>query len=515
MIESHQLNSKDVYQLISKSNFIVWKIDRQGIIQLALGHGHTLIGFKEGELTNKNIFEILAESKSFIKHLKFALSGEQFKAPIEIIGSIFEVSFIPYQEKSNGSYCILTDITDYKRIELELRENEGRYRRLSEASYEGVGIIQNGIIIDANRSLADMFGYRTYEVLGLPAMTIIDEPSKSIVLENLASNYERAYQIKAIRKDSSVYDAEISHKQIPSQGKNLKVIAIRDLTERVLAEQAIKQKNIELHEVNQSIQIKNLELEQANKSLKESHEKNQTMENKLIQAKKMISLSTLAAGIGHEISQPLNALKITIDAIEFWYQQGKVFEEKSLREKLKKASNHANRITEIINQLRALYGQSPSREVRSICINEAITRVSQMQSETLQKHNILTQLTLDDSIPKVMVNPIQFEQVIINLINNAIHALNTVKFSSKSIEIKTEFSNNTILMTFEDNGPGFSSDLQEVFDPFFTNKQGEGMGLGLSLIHTFVSSWNGDVYATNKQNGGAKIVISLNPERMV
>ncbi|MCJ8344903.1 PAS domain S-box protein [bacterium] len=509
------LHNNELLKLISQSNFILWKIASDGTINLSAGYGHHLLGYSENELNGNNIFEVFSEATNLIKHLNFALSGEKFKAPIELAGAVFDISFDPIQNGEGGIYCTLVDITDHKRIELELRENESRYRRLSEASYEGVGIIQNGLIVDANRSLAEMFGYRTYEVLGLPTMTIIAESSKSTMLENLACNYEKPYHIKAIRKDGSVYDAEVSHKLIPSIAKNLKVIAIRDITERLLAEQAIKHKNKELEDINQAIHQKNKELEQAYQELKESHERNINMENKLIQAKKMISLSTMAAGIGHEISQPLNALKITIDGIEFWYQQGKAFDEKNLREKLKKASNHANRITEIINQLRALYGQSPSREIRSIFINESIQAVVKMQEEVLDKNNIEIKLNLFKETPQVLVNPIQFEQVIINLMNNSIHAIMHSDVSQKCITISTEYQEQTILINFEDSGPGIQGDTNEIFDPFFTSKQGDGMGLGLSLIHTFVSSWNGDISVSNKEEGGAKFVISLNPERMV
>ncbi|PCJ16215.1 MAG: hypothetical protein COB02_16835 [Candidatus Cloacimonadota bacterium] len=506
--QSLELDNIEILKLISQSDFILWRVNQNGIITLSLGDGHHLIGLQEDELHLKNIFEFFSDSLVLVKYLNFALSGERFKAPIEIYGSIFDVSFYPTNNKKAEIYCVLVNITDHKRIELELRENESRYRRLSEASYEGVGIIQNGLIIDANRSLADMFGYRTYEILGLPTISMIEESSKSTILENLSSNYERPYHIKAIRKDGSIYDAEISHKLIPSENKNLKVIAVRDITERLLSEQAIKQKNRELEDINRTIKKQNLELEAAYLKIKQSKERNLKIENQLIQANKMISLGTLAAGIGHEISQPLNALKITIDGIEFWYQQGKSFDEKSLREKLKKASNHANRIAEIISQLRSLYNKKP-REIKPTSINTLITKVLSTQKSTLDKEHIQFQLSLDENIPNALVNSIQFEQVIINLLNNSIYALSHSNTKDKCIKIKTTLANNVILLTFEDNGLGFKNSIKQIFDPFYSNKQGEGMGLGLSLIHTFISSWDGDIFASNSKNGGALFLISL------
>ena len=142
--------------------------------------------------------------------------------------------------------AISRDITERKQAEEALRESEKRFRTLSEASFEGIGIHDRGRILEGNQALAAMFGYELSEVIGMHALDLTAPESRDTVLQNILSGYPERYELTGLRKDGSTFPVEVCGRAISYQGRTARVAAIRDITEHKQAEEALQKAREEL-----------------------------------------------------------------------------------------------------------------------------------------------------------------------------------------------------------------------------------------------------------------------------
>jgi len=140
-------------------------------------------------------------------------------------------------------YGVNQDITERKQVEEALRESEERFSVLSEAAFEGIVITDKSRIIDVNEQMAAMLGYERSEILNLTVDKFVAPQSIELVLKHLKSGIETPYEHLALRKDGSIFPVEIRAKSLPYKGSIVRVTAIRDITERKKAEEAIQKLN--------------------------------------------------------------------------------------------------------------------------------------------------------------------------------------------------------------------------------------------------------------------------------
>jgi len=146
-------------------------------------------------------------------------------------------------------------------------------------------------------------------------------------------------------------------------------------------------------------------------------------------------------------------------------------------------------------------------------INCAVEKASDLLGQQLKSHKIIFTKILSDRLPKVNGNINIFEEVVINLIVNAMQALDTVNKNDKEIICETVFEEGKIHLKVNDNAFGISNDLKDkIFEPFFSTKSvNGGMGLGLALVQTILSSYNGIIGVSNNKKGGATFTVELPP----
>lgn len=162
----------------------------------------------------------------------------------------------------------------------ELSESEERFRTLHEASFGGIAIHDNGIILECNEGLAKLTGYSVPELIGINGLLLLDPEWRDFVLEKIKSGYDQPYDAAGLKKDGTVYPLEISGRNIPYHGKLVRVTEFRDITERKHNEELLKQQREELEATNEELQATmeefeamNSELVDANHQLLESEEK--------------------------------------------------------------------------------------------------------------------------------------------------------------------------------------------------------------------------------------------------
>jgi PAS domain S-box-containing protein len=145
-------------------------------------------------------------------------------------------------------FATVKDITERKRSEEALRESEERLRKLSDATFEGIVIHRKGTILDANQALATMFGYELSEVIGMHALDFAAPESRDLLLRNIVSGYQEPFEGTGLKKDGTTFPVEVCGRPIPYQGKVVTVAAVRDLTDRKRAEEALQKARVELED---------------------------------------------------------------------------------------------------------------------------------------------------------------------------------------------------------------------------------------------------------------------------
>lgn len=226
---------------------------------------------------------------------------------------------------------------------------------------------------------------------------------------------------------------------------------------------------------------------------------------------KMASIGVIAAGITHEINQPLNAIKVSSDSIRYWHKENPgALPEISLSQ-LENISQSVNRITEIIIHMREFWILPETSESPVININLAIKNSIDLLNQQIKDNNIKCIFEKQDDPLMIKGSFVHIEQILINLISNAIHAFNQSEKKNKLITIRTFRDNNDVFLVVEDNGKGIPEDPNtDLFDPFYsTKKSGEGMGLGLAIIRYYVKKYRGNIEVKNKNEGGAVFTINF------
>ncbi|MCE5271566.1 PAS domain S-box protein [bacterium] len=226
---------------------------------------------------------------------------------------------------------------------------------------------------------------------------------------------------------------------------------------------------------------------------------------------RLASIGVLAAGITHEINQPLNAIKITTDSILLWIQMNQGLLPEEFGDWLQLIPAHVNRIVEIIQQMRSYWVPTEKAEVRELNLNESIRKALSLVDTQLYNHGIHLDIRLAAGELVLVGNAIHLEQVLINLVVNAMQALDTEQHRDKWIRVSTRRRQQRIILKVEDNGPGFKiPNVEKIFDPFYsTKRQGTGSGLGLAIVRRFVTEHGGSITAANGKKAGAVFTISL------
>ncbi len=236
----------------------------------------------------------------------------------------------------------------------------------------------------------------------------------------------------------------------------------------------------------------------------------------LIQRSKLESLGKLAAGIAHEINQPLAGISMGLDNILLKLSAGKATEE-YLQHKIDTLLGHIDRIKHIIEHIRTFSREQASTSIEKVDVNDVCRNALSMLHTQYERHNVNIILNLDDAIGFVVGNTYKLEQVMLNLIANAKDAVDEKENMhekasfQKCITITTSCNADRIYLDVEDNGTGIPEENQHnIFDPFFTTKDPEhGTGLGLSVSYGIIKEMQGDISVQSQPDEYTLMRISL------
>ena len=230
----------------------------------------------------------------------------------------------------------------------------------------------------------------------------------------------------------------------------------------------------------------------------------QKVESRLMQAEKLAAVGFLAAGVAHEINNPIAIIITRLELMKKAFDKGKI---DNIREDINVLHNHAVRIGRITSDLLTF-----SRMKSSVCepveLNEIIKRVVSLVELPLKKKKIALNLSLEDNIPSVWANTQGIDQVIYNIVYNAYQATD----DKGSIWISTsKYDDENIVVKIKDDGRGIGKDsLERIFEPFYTTKEvGQGTGLGLSISYGLIHDFGGSISVESEIGVGTLFTIIL------
>jgi PAS domain S-box-containing protein len=377
-----------------------------------------------------------------------------------------------------GYEGINLDISERKRIEEELRETNEFFRNLIESSVDGIiATDMKGSIFIFNKGAETITGYKAEDVVGkIPIGEFYPKGMAKEVMKKLRSpefggvGKLTPIQLTVLNKAKEPIPIQLSSALVYDRtGKEIASVGIfTDLRPRL-----------------------NME-----KKLQETH-------LQLVSSEKMASLGKLAAGIAHEINNPLGGILIYSSLL-----MEDLPETDPRKDDLARIVQEAGRCKEIVRSLLEFARQTEPR-MEPVDINRAITEGLFFLENQALFHNIHIDKHLDPSLPQALGNAGQLKQVFMNIIINAAEAMH----GNGELAITTSASpdGNTVFMEFSDTGEGIPAEnLSRIFEPFFTTKDvGKGTGLGLATSYGIIESHGGKISVKSRVGEGATFMIEL------
>lgn len=239
-------------------------------------------------------------------------------------------------------------------------------------------------------------------------------------------------------------------------------------------------------------------------------------ETQLIQASKMTTLGQMAAGIAHEINQPLNVIQVCADLFLKMIRKGAVMDNDQLTSLADDISRNVQRATDIIKHMRDFARQSEVAR-NEVNINDPIQDVFKVMGHQVKSHQVELVLDLADNIPPILAEHNRLEQVFINMVTNAIDAMDEkcAKINGpdceKILTIRTFTNGDQVVAVVSDTGIGIPKEIRDkIFEPFFTTKEvGKGTGLGVSISYGIIKDYDGDIHIDSYPGRGTTFTLSF------
>jgi len=233
------------------------------------------------------------------------------------------------------------------------------------------------------------------------------------------------------------------------------------------------------------------------------------LEKQLMHTQKMESIGTLAAGIAHEVGNPLASISALVQIIQ------RQSLDQFINQKLELVKKQITRISKIIRDL-VDFSRPTRYELQQVNINENIVEAIDIVRVGKKAKNILFLSNLDENLPKLPLVSDQIQQVFVNVLINAVDAITDRQLSTPDtvngeISVDTSFQDDSIFVSFTDNGIGITEqNMSKIFEPFFTSKKDDkGTGLGLWVSYGIIKSFHGDIKVESKPDNGTTFIISL------
>ncbi|MDO9116837.1 MAG: PAS domain S-box protein [Nitrospira sp.] len=356
------------------------------------------------------------------------------------------------------------DVTARKRVEHLIRQSEERYRRLVAVSPYGILVIRADRVIFANDQALKLFGaVKAEEIVGRSSSDLFHQDCHEAMCERAGellggSQVTPMVEERIIRQDGIAMDVEVSSAGFSDEEGPAILVMLRDISER------------------------------------------KRLQDRLRKTERIAELGTVASGMAHEIGTPMNVILGRAE-----YLMDRVTDE-TVKKGLQTIVAQVERITRVMNQLLAFARRKPPAR-GPLVLRDVIENSVEMFQERLAKSRVQVEMQLDEACPQVQADADQMNQVLINLIMNAVHAMP----EGGQLRIGMAQADTMVKLTVADTGHGIPPEvIARVFDPFFTTKEfGKGTGLGLTVVKGIIEEHHGLIAAESLEGKGTTFTILL------
>ncbi len=361
----------------------------------------------------------------------------------------------------------------------ELSQREAKIRRLVDANIIGIFIWnREGQILDANDAFLRIVGCdREALVSGRLRWTDLTSPEQRIrdaVEELRMTGTARPYEQDYVRQDGSRVPVLIGAASFEESG-NQGAAFVLDLSERKRAEAQVH----------------------------ESEQRYRAVQTELAHANRVSAVGQLTASIAHEVKQPIAATISNANSALLWLDRGPPNVDRA-RQALTRIVQAGYRAVEVIDRIRALIKRAPPRRDR-LDINEAIREVIELTRGEAVRNGISVQTDLADGLPLIQGDRVELQQVVLNLMVNAVEAMSGVSEQTHALLISSTANAETggVRIVVQDSGPGLAPEtFERLFESFYTTKP-NGLGLGLSICRSIIEAHGGRLWASANAPRGA------------
>lgn len=368
---------------------------------------------------------------------------------------------------------VTTDVEDFRRAEENLRRRALDFQLIVDSIPVPVAVTTpSGAVEGLNQATLNYFG-KTLETLKEWEATDAVHPEdleRTIAAHN--ANYEagRSYDIETrLRRADDVY-----------RWFNVLAMPLRDVDGQIL---------------------RWFELLVDIDDRKRAEAGLQAANDRLARASQVASMVELSASIAHEVNQPIAAALANAQAALRWLGRDPP-DLAEVREAVDDVVKDGTRAANVIDRIRSLFKNAPP-SLEDLDITEALTEIVALSRGKALKNGVSLQVQLSKGLPTVRGDRVQLQQVMLNLITNAIEAMSDADDGLRNVRIAAGRDDDSVFVTVQDSGPGLTpATLERVFEPFYTTKP-TGLGMGLSICRSIIEAHSGALSATNAEKGGA------------
>ncbi|WP_022665754.1 PAS domain S-box protein [Desulfospira joergensenii] len=485
---------------------IIWSLDENGIFTLSEGRELKTLGLKSGELVGLSALYLYKDKPLIMEKIKKALKGQSCEYESEASGAIYHSFLTPFYNEDNrvgGVNGIAINVTEKKRVEAELRSLRNYFANIIDSMPSVlIGVDKEGRVTQWNRKAKQITGVSPESAKGQPLEKAFP------VLSNELERVKRAIHKRQVCSDPRLVRKEENQTRY------------EDVTIYPLVANGVEGAVIRVDDVTEQVRL----------------------EEMMVQSEKMLSVGGLAAGMAHEINNPLagmiqtaNVMKSRLgdldmpanrsaaEAIGISMDQIRTFMEKrNILNMVETINESGQRVAEIVNNMLSFARKTDANvsSHRPDRLLDQILEIASTDYDLKKQYDFKTIKIIkeyEENLPMIPCEGAKIQQVLLNLLRNGAQAMQMKHAAKKDppcfiLRVSVEKESRMLRMEIEDNGPGMDEATRKrVFEPFFTTKPvGIGTGLGLSVSYFIIKqNHGGDLKVESRPGSGTKFIIRL------